>query len=208
MKTYFLLLLCLSSFIAQSQSKRTIEYSGLFDSYYYRGNISYELGTGVTLYSGDVCDEIDCNQLGPSFSFGMGTKLWPHVYFGGELSYWTYGASNDEKNYEFSSTGIALAAIGRYYILDDVVRRHGDLRKKPRLFKPYITLGLGAAKISPSAKEIGSNTEVGAGGSTVFYIPLGLGAAFDISYRSSIMLELVGNYAFSDQVDGLTKAEI
>ena len=79
---------------AQTRIKSTIEYSGFFDTYYWRGPWSFTGGASIPLYTGDFCDELECNQLNPGFLLGAGYKIWPHVYFGGEIHAFTLATEN------------------------------------------------------------------------------------------------------------------
>ena len=48
--------------------KRQLEYSGFFDSYYFRGPVAITVGIGMVGYKGDLCGGLACNTLKPIFS--------------------------------------------------------------------------------------------------------------------------------------------
>ena len=61
-----------------AQGKRHREYSGFFDSYYFRGPITYTVGFNVTGYSGDL-SKSPVNSLGYGISIGANYKTWPQI---------------------------------------------------------------------------------------------------------------------------------
>ncbi|HTF80308.1 MAG TPA: hypothetical protein VL947_01230, partial [Cytophagales bacterium] len=77
---YTLLALTLGLF---AQNKKDTEYSGFFDSYYFRGPLNFIIGGGVTGYSGDLY------KRQPSYILGVGAsyKVWPRTYFGAQFNY-------------------------------------------------------------------------------------------------------------------------
>ncbi len=208
MKRYFslLLLLVLSSTLlsAQSRNKNSVEYSGFFDSYYWRGPWSFTAGVSVPLYSGDLCDELDCNKISPGFLLGVGYKVWPRVFFGGEVHSFKLGAMSNKQGPYLSMTSnvIGLKMFGRFYLREDIIHRHSQINKKPKVFKPYFLLGINAL-YSNSEVVKSDNSVLNSGGAFVLAVPVGVGFSFDFTRRFSAILEIHGDYTFSDDLDGL-----
>ncbi len=194
-----------------AQLKKNIEYSGFFDTYYFRGPTLFSLGTGINYYNGDLCGGIKCNSFNYNVSLGVGYQVWPGVVFGGEVSYMKLGAtdSNIDRNITFSSPNYEVMGFGRYHLRRDIVRRHSDMLKRPKIFKPYIMLGAAGLVYNPTATypdATGEIINVDEGKSypgVTFAIPSGLGASFVISHRVQIMSEFVFRYTFSDYLDGV-----
>jgi hypothetical protein len=88
--THLKFILCfpalLCTLMASGQGSRTREYSGVFDTYYFRGPISYTGSFSLASYRGDLSQRA-FGTLGPMFSVGANYKLWPRTIFGTELSY-------------------------------------------------------------------------------------------------------------------------
>src|SRR5206468_3145270 len=112
---YILCFLCLMiSFISPGQGKRSREYSSVFDTYYFRGPISYTGSFSLASYRGDLSKRL-FGTLSPMFSLGANYKLWPRTIFGAELSYF-HLASKDftgGHNLGFKSSDVELDLYGR-----------------------------------------------------------------------------------------------
>ncbi|WP_018341865.1 hypothetical protein [Cytophaga aurantiaca] len=202
----------LTLFVSVAQFKRQREYSGFFDTYYYRGPITFTLGGGVTTYRGDLTDGIGLNGLGAGFSLGANYKLWPHIVFGAEFSYLKLHSNdfNTTRNLSFNTTGYELQIYGRLYLIDEIVRVAPDRRKESQytFCKPYIHAGLGGLYYSPTVNydpsiQLGGVT--GSGGMT-FVIPAGLGLQFTITQRSSLCVEYIYRFTMTDYLDGFSNA--
>lgn len=202
---FICLFLVLVSFDVFSQrTKRNVEYSGFFDTYYWRGPISFVGGVTLPIYNGDLCKQpLDCFSFSPGFSLGLAYKVWPKVFVGGDVQLYNYkGSSNNQESTptSFANNTIGLHLYGRYYFVDDIVHRHQDVWKKPRKVKPYLTIGLNTMYMKVNT-VYGTVVKNGVR-EFAFGIPLGLGLSFNPSHRVSILTELVGNYCFSDRLDG------
>src|ERR1700754_2326696 len=88
-----------------AQGKRHREYSGFFDSYYFRGPITYTIGLNLTAYRGDLTQSlVSTNSLGYGVSIGANYKTWPRIAFGGEFSYFTLSGKDFEPRRGISFT--------------------------------------------------------------------------------------------------------
>lgn len=199
----------LTLFVSFAQFKRQREYSGFFDTYYYRGPITFTLGGGMTTYRGDLTDGIALKGLSYGFSVGANYKLWPHIVFGTEFSYLNFQANdfNTKRNLSFSTTGYELQVYGRLYLIDEIIRVAPDRRKESHytFCKPYIHLGLGGLFYNPSINydtAYGLNNASVGGGGITFVMPVGMGLQFTITQRSSLCLEYVYRFTYSDYLDG------
>jgi len=198
----------LTLFVSFAQFKRQREYSGFFDTYYYRGPITFTLGGGLSTYRGDLTDGIAFKGLGPGFSIGVNYKLWPHIVLGTEFSYLKFYAEdfNTSRNLSFSGTGIEFQVYGRLYLIDEIVRVAPDRKKESHytFCKPYIHLGLGGLYYNPTlTHESGSipSSFVGSGSGMAFVIPAGFGLQFTITQRSSLCAEYVYRFTTTDYLD-------
>lgn len=203
------------SFDAQAQLKRDIDYSGFFDSYYYHQKYSFVAGVNMPFYFGDLCSSLGCTKLTPGITVGGGIKLWPRVYFGGEFSYFSLEADDEQsdRNYSFTSKNYELLAVGRYYLVEDIIRKHMDIKKKPKLVKPYLTAGIGLNYANPTATATLNDTivydlnelEEESFPKLIVAVPVGLGFQFDLSRRVHLIAEGMYRLTFSDYLDGISK---
>jgi hypothetical protein len=214
--TYIRIIFCFSgilwSFISFGQGTRTREYSSVFDTYYFRGPISYTGSFSLASYRGDLSKRL-FGTLGPMFSVGANYKLWPRTIFGAELSYF-HLASKDftgGHNLGFKSSDIELDLYGRLLLIDDIQRKGSDKLSKPGMWKPYIMSGIGLLKYSPSSYYYGNtdSTVIQSEGIKYprwgFVIPVGLGLSVFISHRVSIIGEVNYRVTFSDYIDDISK---
>jgi hypothetical protein len=200
--------------LANAQGKRHREYSGFFDSYYFRGPITYTLGFNATAYRGDLTTGlIGTNSLGYGVSIGANYKTWPRVAFGGEFTYFTLSGKdfNATRGISFSSTNMELLAYGRFYFVDETVRVAPDRKKERDLvfFKPYFTTGIGL--LHYSAVSTSSNYQVDSarigeakGAGYVPVIPVGLGLALCPTHRLSFIIEASYRFTFTDHLDDVS----
>lgn len=198
-----------------AQGKRHREYSGFFDSYYFRGPVTYTLGVGMTAYRGDLSTGlIGTNSLGYGVSIGANYKTWPRIAFGGEFSYFTLSGKDFESKraISFTSTNMELLAYGRFYFVDETVRVAPDRKKERDLvfFKPYFTTGIGFLIYRPvSTSTIYSvdSMKVAEGKSYPGYgpvVPVGLGFSLSYSHRLSFVLEATYRFTFTDHLDDVS----
>ncbi len=199
-----LLLLVTSLVSAQHHLKHNIEYSGFFDSYYYRGPIAFTGGLGSAIYGGDLCGGFGCAKFRPSLTLGGYYKLWPRVAFGADLGIIGLGSKDKEstRNFTYKGTNIELMAYGRFYLMDEVVRRQPDLIKKKITVKPFVSLGLGTVLFFPKTVDAsGQKVDEDVNLPMTLAIPIGLGLDYRISNRISISPEITFKYTFSDNID-------
>jgi len=198
-----------------AQGKRHREYSGFFDSYYFRGPITYTLGVSMTAYRGDLSSGlIGTNSLGYGISIGANYKTWPRIAFGGEFSYFTLSGKDHEprRGISFTSTNMELLAYGRFYFVDETVRVAPDRKKERDLvfFKPYFTTGIGLLMNSPVSTysdDIQDTVRVNEGKRYPGYgpvIPVGLGFSLSHSHRLSFVIEATYRFTFTDYLDDVS----
>ena len=207
--------LLLGAFTANAQLKQNIDYSGFFDSYYYHQKYSLVAGVSVPFYFGDLCSSLGCTTISPGFTIGGGVKLWPRVYFGAEFNYFSLEATDEQtenRSYSFTSKNYELLALGRYYFVEDIIRKHHDIKKKPKFLKPYGTLGIGLNYLNPTATGIINDTlydlnefEEQSYPKLILAIPVGIGFQFDVSKRVHVIAEGLYRLTFSDYVDGVSE---
>ena len=205
------LLICLamSTTNVTAQKKGKLEYSGFFDSYYYRGPMSYTLSGGISGYNGDLCGGLGCQTLNYNFGVGFQYKVWPRTSFGAEFNYFTLGATDEVsfRNISFTSTNYELIISGRLYLIDDVVRVAADRGRKYKKVKPYFTLGAGGVLYTPVSTYFAppvdsvfkSEGRLYPGITAVF--PAGFGVQYVITPRVSVIGELSYRLSLSDYLD-------
>lgn len=199
------------SFSGFSQQKKGIEYSGFFDSYYFRGPLNITVAGGLSTVNGDICRLFDCNSFYSSLGFSY--QVWPRTYFGAEFSYVNLaGARSDSLNYSFTNTGIQTDLFIRFLLLDKTVTRHGQLKEKPYLIRPYIMTGVGlfysmgqSASYNLAFDTLGSFPGYSFQ-PFVFNIPAGIGFQIWFSHRFSVMPEFTYRFAYTDGLDGVSLA--
>ena len=202
LRVTILALLAVLSFSTYGQMKKGINYSGFFDSYYWRGPVSVTGGIGLAGYSGDLCSDFTCIKPSLYYTLGVGYKLWPRVFVGGEIDYFTLNATDKSatRGYEFKSKNLELAGYVNFYLREDIVKRHQDLVKGYKIFKPYLYLGASGMRYNVT-DNIGETTYP----KYAFLIPVGLGANFHITHRVNVKLEGVYKIGFSDYLDGASE---
>jgi len=196
------LLLCGATFSCLGQAKKNIQYSGLFDTYYWSGPMSYTAGIGLAGYSGDVCSSLSCTKLSPYFTLGMGYKVLPRIFVGGEFDLFSLKAEDkiETRGYDFESNNLELAFYTNFYLREDIVRRHQDLVKKHKLVKPYIYAGFSFMNFVVNS----DNNEVQYP-RNAFLLPLGLGVNFHFTHRINVKVEGVYKLGFTDYLDGVSE---
>ncbi|MFN3404579.1 MAG: hypothetical protein ACK40G_10825 [Cytophagaceae bacterium] len=196
---------------------REIEYSGFFDSYYYRGPLSFTAGIGMAAYHGDVCKLFDCNKFGPAFSLGANYKIWPRVMFGAEFTYFRLKGEetiHPNRYLGFSSTNMELDAYARFYLIDDIVRNARDRNRPAATFKAFILAGAGINRFTASSFSIAKDTIPT---DSLFYVPEGAGAfgyapvfpvgfglSFTITQRTTLIIDAAYRFTLSDQLDAVS----
>ncbi len=192
-------------------AKGKLEYSGFFDTYYYRGPINFTLGAGLYKYGGTVNNVFGSN---PTYGISLGAnyKVWPRTYLGADLTYITLSSSdqNTQRNIKFSTSGVEFAPYIRFNLIDDIILRHQEKTSDPRFFKPYALLGIAAlyynasSTYSPTDSATALKYPTGSHKSTspiTLAIPVGLGGSFYINPKFSILAEVIYRYTLSDMLD-------
>jgi opacity protein-like surface antigen len=200
----------LTLFVSFAQFKRQREYSGFFDTYYYRGPITFTLGGGMTTYRGDLVEGFGVKGLSYGLSLGVNYKIWPHIVLGAELSYLDFQAKdfNTSRDLSFKTTAEEFQIYGRLYLIDEIIRVAPDRRKEAHytFCKPYIHVGIGGMFFNPKLDYSSSPQYMPGTGSTgmAFVIPAGLGLQFTITQRSSLCLEYVYRFTTTDYLDNFS----
>jgi hypothetical protein len=212
--SFIILMLMTFPFHMHGQGKREREYSGFFDSYYYRGPMSYTLSGGMTMSNGDLGKFYQSPLLRPAFGIGAGYKLWPRTMFGADFSYFRLASqmSSHGINIASSSANMELDLFARLYIVDDITRIAVDRRKRPKRFKPYIMSGIGIMRYN-SLPTVSVDSLLLDSASTMPLvtpssgftpvIPVGLGVSIFITHRISVITEFAYRVAFTDLLDGV-----
>ncbi len=193
-----LIVLCLS-YTAGAQSPLGIlperEYSGFFDSYYYRGPLSFTGGAGISMHMGDLSNGF---YSSPGFAFNVGAnyKVWPRTMFGVEFQHFSLsGKSNDSIPLTFAGINWGINFYGRLYLVEDIIRKAADRRTNKKV-KPYITAGVGFVRYNVTGLV------VPASGITPAF-PAGLGIECKISPKLQIIPEYTHTFTFNDRLDGV-----
>lgn len=186
------------------------EYSGFFDSYYYKGkhNLNFTLNVGFPFYFGDLCEV--CFDPGIGFGVGVNYKLWPRVMFGGEFHYFMMKGSDNltTRNISFTSVNMEFLGYGRFFLVDDIIRVAADRSRPPKFLKMYVMTGVGLLNYKPSSEftEPSPPTDSSffipeSGGGLGVVIPFGVGFSWRISNRFSIVTEAGYRLTFTDHLD-------
>ncbi len=198
----------LTFLISFGQFKRQREYSGFFDTYYYRGPITFTLGAGLTTYRGDLTEAFGLKGLSYGMSLGANYKIWPHIVLGAEFSYLNFQSTdyNQSRNASFVATGFEFQAYGRLYFIDEIIRVAPDRRKESHytFCKPYMQVGVGAILFNSKIDFNNTGRSFTSSGNITLAIPTGLGLQFTITQRSSLCAEYIYRFTTTDLIDNLT----
>lgn len=196
----------LTQVIAQDRSK--IEYSSFFDTYYFRGPMTYTLGGGATGYFGDI------KKSNPSYIAGIGAyyKVWPRTYFGAQLNYLNLkGTDLDSvRNISFDTKIKEFYVYCRFNILDKKILKNQDIYRKAMFVRPYLSLGIGTLRYSATSSTTNPDWSKKSKPENVHYpkwgfeIPAGLGLSFFVSHRISINAEFNYRFPFTDYLDDVS----
>lgn len=171
-------------------SKR--EYSGFFDSYYYRGPLGITAGAGTSMYMGDLSNGYGTPGL--AYNIGLNYKFWPRVVFGIEYQHQSLAATSaDSIPLSFKASNWGINFYGRLYLIEDIIRKAQDRRTNKKV-KPYITAGVGFIVF----KSTGS---LGVKSAFTAAFPAGLGIECKISNRFQIIPEFAHTFTFNDRID-------
>ena len=202
LKSIIVLILAALPFVSSAQQKKGIEYSGFFDSYYWRGPLSITGGVGFAMYNGDLCSDFSCTKPAAYYTLGLGYKVWPRVFIGAEVDYFGLNGTDEQevRGFEFTSKNVELAAYLNFYILEDIIKRHSDLNKKTILVKPYLYLGVSGMRYKVT-DNIGEATFP----KYTALLPVGVGVLFDITPRINVKVDAVYKIGFTDYLDGASE---
>jgi hypothetical protein len=213
-RSFMVLSLLAFPFLSQGQGKRQREYSGFFDSYYYRGPMSYTLTGGMTMTNGDLGKFYQSPVMRPAFGIGASYKLWPRTMFGVDFLYSQLAgkSSSHGVNLSFNTVNMELDAFARLYIIDDITRIAVDRRKRPKRIKPYLMSGIGILRYNsvPSitvdsllldSSSAAAIVTPSAGFRPV--VPVGLGFSIFVTHRLSVITEFAYRIPFTDLLDGI-----
>lgn len=206
---YFILFFTsLYSSFGQSRNSKAIEYSGLFDTYYYRGPVSFTFSGGPTAYYGDLCSNLKCKNVRPSFGIGAHYKLWPRVLFGTEIKLLKLKSEDrlPERNIGFKSSNFMFYGYGRFELLQRKVIRHSQRKLPPKLIKPYLHAGISYTNYSVESFDLDGGTislpeEKKDYPLKMVTLPVGLGFRFSPSYRFTVSTQLSYHITFNDYLD-------
>ena len=204
-----LIVLLASVSLVFGQAKKNLEYSGFFDTYYFPGSWSFNGGLGFGLYGGDLATVFDGNTIQPSFFLGVGYKPLPKIQIGFQYGAVNLGANDNQgRSLSFSGTLHEFNIYGRYYFIDDIIRTHPQfLNKKPKLVKPYATLGIAPVYINSDLSSADSTILSSDNSSMSVVLPLGLGVQLDFSKRVALILDVNYRVTFTDKIDAYTPAQ-
>ncbi len=191
------------------QKRKLIEYSGFFDSYYYRGPLNISVGVTSAGYVGDL-GVLPNFKLSPGFMVGVSYKVWPRTYFGIDFNYLKINGAKKDTSGQVSFTNTLYELIGycRFNLVDRGILFKNDINRRPQRIRPYITLGIGAVYHDPKVVVTDTNffkTYTIASSNIAFVLPASLGFAFYINKRFSVLAEFGYRYTFSDSFDGVSK---
>ncbi len=207
---FIVLAFLLFNLTGSAQNRKKVEYSGFFDSYYYRGPLNITVGAGTAGYIGDL-GFMPGVVLSPAFNVGASYKVWPKTYFGIDFNYLTLGGTKNDTSgsISFTNTMYELVAYGRFDLIEKRILFKNDLSKRPPRVRPYITIGVGGAYINPLVTVTDSNFFKNYTASTssniAFVLPASFGFAFYISKRFSILTDFGYRYTFTDGLEGISK---
>lgn len=199
------LLLVVSSF---AQKKNDSEYSGFFDTYYFKGPWNFTLGGGIAQYNGDIKN----SKIGNTFGVGASYKFWPRTYFGGQFNYISFSATDSDKirNISFSTTMMEVYGFMRFNVLDKKMLKNRDIFQKEMRVRPYVQIGLGVNRFkavsetdnpdwkAPNKTEDVSYPKIG------FAVPVGAGVAVFVTHRISVLGEFNLRLPLTDYLDDVS----
>jgi hypothetical protein len=214
-------LLLLAQLPAQAQRRhgaRSLDYSRLYRTHFYRGPAIFSFGLGQAASRGDYCGRWRCNFLGRYLSVGLTYPIQPGISVGGDLEYFRLGANesrpNDRhfRNISFRGENVALTGHVRINLRNDPSQFPGNVRARQPLFIPYVKVGIGGMVYSAFTYE--GRKQYEAGGSRVLkskheypdvavVVPLGGGLAIRLSKEVSLNPELVYHITSTDYLDDM-----
>lgn len=206
----FVLLLGIQLVTFAQQVRRPIEYSGFFDSYYYRGPFNITVGGNTSAYIGDLGFAPEM-KLAPGFHLGGSYQVWPRTYFGLDLNYYSFGGEKSDTSgkISFNTTIFETVAFCRFNLIDKRILFKNDINKRPPRVRPYITLGVGGIyydpKVTVTDTNFTKNYEVVKTNNIALVLPASLGFAFYINKRFSILADFGYRFLFTDALDGINK---
>ncbi len=205
MKNTFLALLLISLNFVVGQNRSEIEYSSFFDTYYFRGPLTFNIGGGAVAYGGDlkVCP--------PSLltGFGVSYKVWPRTVFGAQWNYLQLKGSDLDttRNISFKTNMMEFYGYCKFFIFDRKILKNQDVYKRELRCRPYLSVGLGTIRYSAVSTTTNPAWDKSAKPEDVHYpkygfvVPTGLGLQFFITHRINILTEFNFRFPFTDYLD-------
>jgi hypothetical protein len=205
LKNTFLALLLISLNFVTAQNRSEIEYSSFFDTYYFRGPLTFNVGGGAVAYGGDlkVCP--------PSLltGFGVSYKVWPRTVFGAQWNYLQLKGSDLDttRNINFKTNLMEFYGYCKFFILDRKILKNQDVYKRAMRCRPYLTAGIGTIRYSAVSSTTNPAWDKSSKPENVHYpkygfvVPVGAGLQFFISHRISILTEFNFRFPFTDYLD-------
>ncbi len=139
--------------------------------------------------------------------------MWARVLLGAEVNYFGLGSDDEipERNLAFKSKNLEFSAYGRFEIIYNRILKHSERKKKPKLVKPYIHLGISFLRYWSETYSLG-----GGSGDTLaeeplgyprwtFTVPTGLGVKFSFSNRVAVSTQLNYRLTFTDYLDKVSE---
>jgi hypothetical protein len=154
-----LFLLVQSPAQAQQHGARSLDYSRLFRTHFYRGPVIYSFGAGLGASRGDFCGRPSCNFWGRYVSLGLAYPIQPGISLGGDLEYFRLSATESRphepwaRNISFRGENVALTGYLRLNLRRDPRQFPGDVRAQTPIFLPYAKVGLGGLLFHPVLYE-------------------------------------------------------
>ena len=104
------------------------------------------------------------------------------------------------RNYTMKSSATELMVYGKYYFIEDIVRRHTQFKKDDlKLIKPFVSLGFTPVIFNATTTDT-LNQERSTSGIAVA-VPFVGGMQFGFTHRVSLLLDITYRYVLSDQLD-------
>jgi hypothetical protein len=154
-----LLFLAQLSAVAQRHGARSLDYSRLYRTHFYRGPVILSFSSGLAASRGDYCGRPHCNFFGRYLSVGMNYPIQPGISVGGDLEYFRLGANERDpegdwvRGISFRGENLALTGYFRINLRHDPSQFPGNVRAQTPKFIPYLKVGGGGLLYHPFTYE-------------------------------------------------------
>jgi len=198
---FFIFLLSISSY--SQTEKRTLKYSGLFDTYYYKGPIKFIGHVGSVSYNGQGNERVNFKSGSLYGGMGIGYQFLPYSMLVAEANVMNLGYDytlGDDSKVSFSSNNFELNLHSRIYLLSDHrITKRQDIQKGFRTVKLYLLAGIGFTWYKAQV-DINDTTFIGQKKPHYAAIlPLGIGVEYRLSDKISLLGELSRRFWLSDE---------